>query len=247
MNLQTSTQPNTIHQTMPNTQANRTTMSLAAAMGLLALATSANAATILWGAQQTINANTDIINPGNVVDARDFGGLAASTVNVGGTDVNFTPGGITGGEGDIVSGLFDTTSTTVAADFDSVLDSGRHNGGVTPLGTISYTGLTMGGSYTLQVFSSDDRGGKDWISDLDIGGTSTTINITGEVSSFRTATITLGAAEDSFNVDLSPGAGSLASIWMVNAAVLTTPVPEPGTGALALLATGLLAVRRRRR
>jgi hypothetical protein len=233
---------------MKMNQYTKTTMSLAAAMGTLALAaTSANAATVVWSASQTITENADILNPANVVDARNFGVTTGTiTVNVGGTDVDFTAGGITGGEDNIVSGLFDTTSTTVAADFDSVLDSGRHNGGVTPLGTISYTGLTMGGSYTLQVFSSDDRGGKDWISNLDIGGSSTTIDITGEVSSFTTATITLVGAETGFDVDLSPGAGSLAGIWLVNAAVLTTPVPEPSTTALLGLAGFALIMRRRK-
>jgi len=197
-------------------------LTFAAAMGTLALAlaTSASATTISWGASQTITANANILNPANVVDARNYGNATANiSVTVGSETVVFTPASGINSNNRLLSGpdYFDSTGTSVTADFESVLDSNEWDN--TAAGTISFSGLTDGGSYTLQVFSSDDRG-KDWETTLGIGTMTTALDVTGKASLFNTATIDLAPGETSFSVDVT-GTGGL-NLWMVNAAVLAT-------------------------
>jgi len=202
-------------------------MTFAAAMGTLALATSASAATISWGASQTITANTDILNPANVVEARNYGGDGGNiSVTVGSETVVFTPGASIGTGSQSIDDTFDPAGTSVTPNFESVLDASRWSGSGGAV-QISFSGLTDGGSYTLQVFSSDDRD-RAWINNLGIDGTETTQALAGKASLFSTATIDLAPGETSFDLDLKYEPGSLADLWLVNAVVLAETLPAAG-------------------
>jgi hypothetical protein len=219
----------------------------------LGLSPAAEAALVAWSPVQTITSNLDILNPGSVIVARDYGNAGSNiSVAVGTSTVTFvpasTPFNSTSGFG---AQFFDPTGTTVAPDFDSVLDSFSYSyagdGGGTE--TLPFTGLTPGGSYLLQVFTSDDRN-LTWNTRLDIDGVQQTIYTDSSgASTFANATITLGGGESSFTLTVTgltsgPGGASSSNfdLALVNAIVLSQ-VPEPAS--LSLMGLGGLALLRR--
>jgi hypothetical protein len=211
-------------------------MTLLAVVGLvLALAPAANAAaTIVWDAPKAITSNLNILNPSQVgVD----GGVALNfndatpgplVVSVGGTDVTFQdtqtqlkPGGWSN----------NLQGGSVGADFEAVLDENRYAEDSSH--TYSFTGLTDGGQYQLQVFSAG--GG---ILGLNVGGSYSGYGFTGGATAslgdggtgsgggpgiYVNGLVTLGSGETSF--DLLTAAPK--PYGHLNAIVLTPGVVPP--------------------
>ncbi len=213
----------------------------------------AQAVTVAWGSVGTITDETDIVNAGSVVDARNYTDQAGNlAVTVGADTVTFIPTGtLTGGAGPVFNtGAFDTTETGVTiadgSNFDKVLDgfAFRNDPGWDGH-TVDYTGLTLGGIYTIQVFLTDDRGGGvNKPINMTIGGvTSANLMTANDASHFVVGTVTLGAAEDSFSMALNSVPDNNA---VLNAVVLAQ-VPEPSSVGFLGLAAGMVMLRRKRR
>ena len=84
----------------------------------------AEAALVTWSDVQAITSNLDIVNPDSVVLARNYGPASANiNVAVGASTVTFVPASLPFNQpaGDL--SFFNPTGTTVASDFESVLDS----------------------------------------------------------------------------------------------------------------------------
>ncbi len=226
------------------------TVAVVAMVALTLTTTSAKAAVITtWGTPTAINSNDDIVNPGNVIHAVNFGNETSNiSVTVGGNLIQFDPTGVSGGTGFRNDSFFvddNPAAGSVAGDtnseFHRVLDTFRDNG----LTSYAFTGLTGGDSYTLQVFQSDDRGNRTV--DLDVDGTSTTWLSGNSLfrSSYVIADVTLGVADTQFTLTRPGGNGV-----QINAAVLSRAVLVPEPSSLAMFgigALGLFGYGRRRR
>lgn len=225
---------------------------------VMSLISSADAAVVSWDAVQTITSNLDIQNPASVVVARNYGNAGANiNVSVGANTVTFVPASSPFNSTSDDGNYFNASGTTVGFDFESVLDSFAFSyagdGGGTE--TLPFSGLTPGGTYLLQVFTSDDRG-LTWNTQLDIGGSTQTIYTGAGASTFANATVALGAGETSFDLivtGLTNGPGGPSSsgldLALVNAVVLSVAVPEPSSATLLLIgvAAGAAMLRRRPR
>jgi len=201
---------------------------------LLSLTGGANAVMVSWGTAQGITSNLDIQNPGSVHTALNLTNSNSGTINVdvGGTNVAFSN----------VQLLPDQSAAStfyaaggVSADFESVLDSFNWNENNSS--TIPFSGLTAGGSYLLQAFASDARGGSSsWDMEFDVGGTKANLYSRSHPQTagpsgqgFINGIINLGVGETSFNLVTSGGPGSPVGLGVLNALVLServSPLPQ---------------------
>ena len=244
--------------------------SLCAAVGLVlsftGIAGRVDAITVTWSSPAAITSNSVIVNPGNIIDARDFGPNPSGGTNnvaVGADTVVFNYVGLapfnSGGNSPAYFDNDGTEQPAVGSDFRTVLRSIAYSEN-TANETISFTGLTPGATYYFQAFSSEDRdpNATAYVTRLAITGSANTVDLTSGIQpgggEFSTATILLGGAENSFDVVVS-GVGSDATQIMILSAVVLSQeelaaVPEPSTFVLAALGVaglGLLAWKRRKR
>lgn len=241
------------------------TTSLFAAGALLTAAATAQAGIIAsWGSLQATSSNADIVNPGNVVHAVNFGNEVSNVaVTTTAGVIQFDPTGVFGGAGfknddffvdnntddgsAVVTGDDNVDDSSGDTDLHRVLDSFRDNS----QSGYTFTGLAPG-EYQLQVWAGDDRSGNrktQFQIVTDLGGLGEAVhadtgllNLNDDVfrSAFIIADIEITAGDTEFTLYKSVSGGQRP----INAAVLTL-VPEPGS--LALLALGGLMVARRRR
>ncbi len=220
----------------------------------LMMASPVFAMTVEWSPVQEITGNLDIVNPGTIINAWNIGSDATSAYNVdvAGTPVIFTPKGKNDPFDNVAKGdaFFNPAGTSVTHDFGAVLDSFGYNSSPE---NIIFDSLAAGGTYTVQVFTSDDRP-HTWNTQLEIGGVSTIIYTGNHASTFSTATITLDPEQNSFSLamqGLSNGPGGASStIAVINAITLaqqispdpnqTSSVPEPSS--LLLTGAGLFGI-----
>jgi hypothetical protein len=211
--------------------------------GLL-LAAQAQAAVISWtGAALDGTGATKISNSGDLVKAINFAGLE-KTVNLGlGLgDVTFEAGA---GQNpfSLTYPSYNPANTTGNVSFDSILNTGSWQ--VAP-GTITYSGLTSGVNYLVQIFSLDSRGG-------DFGKRSVAVDEALASASFSdplqdgwvfNGTFTADATSQDVIMTGSVFAGDGKNYVVANASQLRK-VPEPAT--LSLLGLGLLGLSFMRR
>lgn len=226
---------------------------VAAAVTLLAVQ-STFAITVNWGAPTAINSNDDIINPGGVIRAVNFGNDSAIIpVVADGNVLNFDSTGISQSRGftngaffvddnpapGVVSGTtVDASNNDPGSEFHRVLDSFSDNGAA----SVTFSGLNAGETYFVQGFHSDDRGNRTnkWnIDGVEIEFTSGNAFFQ---STFVIAEVILDGGETSFTFTRTQS--------QINAVVLSqvppVVIPEPATATLALFGLAGLARRRRR-
>lgn len=234
-------------------------MKLAAAAILAAttLTQSAFAADITWGSPIAItSAEQALFAPDQIQYAVSWGDTAQTVTLAGGQTVNFTAGSIDGNGTIGVTGAFGTTgpyeagySGTTNAGFNAVLNGFAYDG----VHTITLTGLTIGKSYSIQLFSIDDRDccGPRWQTFADQNGHvsdqylhSDNDYLVGSFVADGTTQTLIGAAE------ISPYCSGFNACTNLNAAVLrdTSPAPEPASWGMFIGGFGLIggAMRRKR-
>lgn len=219
----------------------------ALAIAALCLVSSVQAATVAWSGLQSTTSNGDIVNAGMVVSAINFGTNGDIPVTVGSDSFTFIQDSVGGISSIGASGQFDSSTTTVASDFDSVLDSFSFFNGSGST-TRTFSGLNAGGTYTVQTFASDDPS-TNWVGMIfTIDGVASPAHTTagsdpnGSGSSpFAIATVTLGPAETSFDLVISSTDTSV-----VNAVVVAEAIPEPSVVSLLAGAFACVFLRRRR-
>lgn len=239
----------------------------------LGISVKADANEIFWGFSQNITSASDVSTLGTSVlalnasgfsdapvvvnsvtfqtlDVFDANGLAnfSTTFNSGRNDsIAFGFGGLTGGVADLVQGGFFGGGTPTPTDI-----------------THTFSGLTVGGTYEIQLFINDSRTAdgrsSDWINGLSDGNGNlnvATLNLNNgpagpTTGDFITGTFTADTTTQSFTTQSSTDGGvtfsATGSQNQINALQLRLlAVPEPTSGAL--LFGGLLCglVRRRRK
>ncbi len=219
--------------------------------GLLALfaVSPISAITVNWGPVTAINSNLDIVNAENVIEAVNFAPTSQPLtidVDVNGTTVTFNRNSNSPGvffhnddffvDNNPAPGM---VSGDTESEFHQVLDSFGDNNNF----SYSFTGLTGGETYLLQVFHSDDRGNRSVAWNINGESLAFNNNTTTFRSAFSVATVTLAPAETSITLQRTSA--------QLNAAVLSlvaAPVPEPTSIALwATFGLGLLGYGAHRR
>lgn len=206
-----------------------------------ALTSVSQAATITWGAVQTITNENDIISPTTVVQATTYGNLGAQTVTVGGTDIVFADG--SGNYGTPVSDAIAWGGSAAAdTDFETVMDSWNFHGDTAPL-TQTISGLTDGQQYQVQFFFTDARGccngrTQTFGNTVADGGVASAA-LTAGTGEFVIGTFTASGTTQDFVIGGGPAQNH------VNAFVVAS-VPEPSSAALLGLG-GLALIMRRRK
>lgn len=216
-----------------------------AALGLTALAMAAipaqsMAVTITTNA---IVSEASVINNGNVIFARSYGGGEPSTVNgidfstvaLGGVTVGFSGFSTCGGD---FSNHF-----APGSGLDRILSGCAFQHG--PISTMTLGGLTVGAEYTVQQL---------WANTLNTTGRNSRIFTGGETVDFSFAASTPRNIMTTFTATSTTqafllGTGSTAepARFQMNALVISGPAPVPAPATLALLGLGLLLARARAR
>ncbi|MDE0860206.1 MAG: PEP-CTERM sorting domain-containing protein [Akkermansiaceae bacterium] len=229
-----------------------TTMSLAAAMGLLALASSASAATILNGGFEsedviTGNFNTNVTDWFEEAEGGSLGGFAV--------DLSAEASSPTPVDDQWLELISDTNAAGVVY---QQIDTWTANQTITISMLVGNRGILTDSDYAVELWAGGSAGSAANGTSLSALGatqvdTSGTVAIVGnglsETKSFDLNTGPTGSGPLWFRLtQVAQGGGSFGGNDVVLFDDVTaTTIPEPGTGTLALLATGLLAVRRRRR
>lgn len=226
------------------------------------------AATITWGAAQNVESVADISTTGSLSVAWNLGSTTSYTLN----GVTFTGFNTRSGTAD--TGNYNITTNTgnisgqnffgaygtpvnsaggsIGTDYGSALNTGVYVNG-TATGVYTFSGLTVGNEYSLQLWFNDVRANATTGSaTIDSGtGTPSVILLTddegldgaggrGALSQYTIGTFTADAASQSFRVNETTSLGG-ATLNMLQ----LRQVPEPGSALLGGL--GLLALLRRRR
>lgn len=210
-----------------------------------------------WSSLRAITSNDDIVNPSGVVAAINFGANGDIPIKVGSHTFTFTQDSV--GDLPFGGGNFDESKTAVAEDSDRVLDTFIfNNGGLAPTTLTTFSGLTGGETYTVQIFASDDNTNWAGYSFTIDGVSSDPLTTAGadpngsSFSPFSFATVTLDAAQTSFDLGISSGGASVVSaLVLAKASSVQAAVPEPSSllvcSCLGIVGLCCRASRRRRR
>lgn len=229
-------------------------------LGLLAGATTANAAQITWSAPSLISGPSDVSTQGTVAYAYSLGNNDVPQVN----GVFFTPAVSNGSFNYTDSNVqldnyitytgFGAPSTVSDTQYENLLTSAGYAPGAT--NQMAFTlNVTSGQTYLIQVWANDARAANfaatESVTDPSGGLGSLTISQTypsGYGGSFIDGTFTADASTQQLAFTWSGPPNGTNQTSQVNAFQLRniTPTPEPASAlALGIGAIGLLARRRR--
>ena len=124
------------------------------------------AASITWGAATTISGDTDVNTNGSALYAYARG-IATASTNVNGVTFTAATGNATWGNVSFNASFNGNTANLFASNsipfsglssaYKTVLQGGAYGGAVTA--TVTLNGLTVGNSYSVQIWANDSRGG----------------------------------------------------------------------------------------
>jgi fibronectin-binding autotransporter adhesin len=192
-------------------------LALGAVTSMMALASTANAATITFGAATTIAGDTDVLN-GGLLHTAFNGSNTTQTVN----GVQFPGSNNTTGWGSSLSwnmGAGGANSTSafddgagapfsgLSAAYRTILTGGNYNSGAVATGTVN--NLTVGRVYAIQFWVNDTRSGSatrtETVANIGGGGAVTldynSTNANGGVGQYTIGTFTADAATQGFEFD----------------------------------------------
>lgn len=213
----------------------------------------ANAASILFGSATNISGDLDVSTSGTFVMAHHF--TQAVTVNsvpfAAFPITNFTPTAtvgaqsITSADNNLFSAnWFGSTSapfSNLSTDYKALLTSLVTNAYAMPI-TLTLGGLSIGQLYQVQLWSSQSTSGSGTVSLLAGNSVNLNINVGGQnggLGQFVTGTFTADATTQNIGILMDTAAPSI-NAFQVRA------IPELSS-SLALLASSILLIRRRRR
>jgi hypothetical protein len=130
---------------------------------LLALS-NLRAATITWGTNETVSADSDVFTNGTLQYAYDWDGVNATVNGIAFTGTSITNGGVNVSLNGIGSNSHAYTSasapfSTLSTAYQNILAGGEFGGAVNA--TVILNNLTVGHSYAVQVWGNDPRGGSE--------------------------------------------------------------------------------------
>ena len=243
-------------------QLRRTTSALFGSLALLGLSSAASAAAITFGAAQNDTADTDVSTTGTLVAAYSVSGPAVTVNTVpfaafpvsgaSATNGNTTVATSTGTITNPGSAYGTPSSSSMSTNYKSILSAGSFEDfAPSPTFTITFSGLTLGQQYKVQLWVNDSRGpaaGGFRTGTLSGPGASNSVtlaydvgNVSNGAGQYALGTFTADAASQTVTFTGT----SSQNDTQINAFQLRS-IPEPTSlGLLGVGGLGLLARRRR--
>ena len=226
-----------------------------AAVALVALTFSAEAALVTWGAPQTISGDSDVVTTGTFIAAANFGPTGVSGTTINGVTFDPLP---------LIGGTTTTTSQPLSSAYLTLLNSALLLSADTPV-TVTLGGLTIGKNYLFQAwvnnsgrdFSLFSRGnfpttlsdglGNDvslYAGDNGSGTGPGDSNLPSVLGEYVVGTFTADATFQNFFVSSAEIPGVINGFQFRQLAPAS--VPEPGTALAGVMLAGCAGLRRRR-
>ena len=247
---------------------------LTAVLATLGLTAAAHSATISWTGSN-ITSDSDVSTNGTLVFGVRGNTATGATTTVNGVDFLHTTRADLAATTQGQSPGTESMTTTLGNDNASSFQAGGVGGDLAGLinggywgttsgntATVSFTGLTIGQNYEIQLFTNDARTSRSIVYEMDLsdgnGGTGVTLQLNNspdntntpgsEPGDFAIGTFTADSANQSFELAGMLNGAANAGRTQVNGFQLRDlgpSIPEPSSALLALIGLGF-GLRRRR-